>query len=54
MQARKLASIEDLFETQRKELFQRMSEMEKSQTSKYLGAQRNIALIASASNVDLS
>lgn len=39
---RKIASVEDLFETQRKELFGRIAEVEKGLTSQYAGLTRAV------------
>ena len=47
MQARKLVSIEDLFETQRRELFGRLTELDKNMTSKYSVVERAVLEIAS-------
>jgi len=46
LQSRKLTSIEDLFETQRRELFIRIIEMEKTLTNKYSTMERAVVQIA--------
>jgi hypothetical protein len=46
MQQRKITSIEDLFETQRRELFARLGEMDKVQTTKSLQLQRGLQKVA--------
>ena len=51
---RKLSSIEDLFETQRKELFSRMSELEKSMSGKYAQVSRAMTEVAKETKVDVS
>lgn len=54
LSTRKLSSIEDLFETQRKELFGRMSELEKAMTNKYTSVARATTEIAKEAKVDVS
>ena len=49
----KFNSIQDLFETQRRELYLRMNELEKNMTSKFLKLQRKVIRIAEQVNVDL-
>jgi len=46
LQSEKLTSIEDLFETQRRELFSRIIEMEKTLTNKYSTMERAVVQIA--------
>ena len=46
LQARKITSIEDLFETQRRELFSKLTELEKSLTNKYGVLERALLEIA--------
>ena len=52
LSTRKLSSIEDLFETQRKELFGRMSELEKAMTNKCTAVARAVTEIAKVTKVD--
>ena len=52
LSTRKLSSIEDLFETQRKELFGRMSELDKSMTNKYTSVARAVTEIGKETKVD--
>ena len=47
MQTRKLSSIEDLFETQRRELFGRLSEQDKNATNRFVVIERALVEIAS-------
>ena len=54
MQQRKIASMEDLFETQRRELFARLSEMDKVHTTKSLQLQRCIQKIAIEAKIEIS
>jgi len=46
LQSRKISSIEDLFETQRRELFSRLTELEKTMTNKYSIVERAVLEIA--------
>lgn len=54
LSTRKLSSVEDLFETQRKELFGRMSELDKSMGNKHTSLVRAITEIAKETKVDVS
>lgn len=49
---RKLGSVEDLFETQRKELFGRMSELEKVLSNKYINIARAVLDVAREVKMD--
>ena len=51
---RKIASVEDLFETQRKELFSRMSELEKHLSQRFTQCSRAIGEIGSSLKLDTS
>lgn len=46
LQARKLSSIEDLFETQRRELFSRLTEQDKNVQNKFAVVERAVVDIA--------
>ena len=46
MQLRKLTSIEDLFDTQRRELFSKVSELDKNMGSKYATLERAVLELA--------
>jgi len=49
---RKVGSVEDLFETQRKELFGRMSELEKVLSNKYINIARAVLDVAREVKMD--
>lgn len=49
---RKVGSVEDLFETQRKELFGRMSELEKVLSNKYINISRAVLDVAREVKMD--
>lgn len=52
--SRKIASIEDLFETQRKELFSRMTELEKHISQRFSNVNRAVTEIGGSLKLDTS